>query len=216
MKKTIGLLLIFVCLCPSAFSQTAEACRAAVQHLSLPSTIEFAELHPGQPLTPIKFLFSLQGKDIYLATALAPPYPWILMTDQPLTLLVVYQDERERQKATELLHEMGSGGMLMRASSPPLDNLKFSAVHCANTWSKFLSTGSCKVHDLIYYEPQACEVVPTANSPAEMSTLAMLSPRNRLDVMNNFNWLNGIVVTSEIRVPEIKFPMEKVKEIGKK
>lgn len=109
MKKAIGLLIIFINSCLPTPSQTAEACQYAVQHFVMPSTIEFPGMHLGQPLTPIKFLFSLGGKEIYLATALEPPYPWILMTDQPLTLLIVYQDEKVRQEAIALLYKMGSG-----------------------------------------------------------------------------------------------------------
>jgi hypothetical protein len=213
--EILGCLLIIVCFCLPAFTQTPDACRAAVQHLSLPSTIESPVMHPSQPLTPIKFLFSVEGtKDVYLATALRPPYPWTPMTDQPLTLVVVYQSEGERQKAISLLHSMGSGGILLNLSSPPLDNLKFAAVHCATTWKEFLSTGSCKIHDMQFYEPQACIVIPTANAPADLSKLAMLNPRNSRDVMNNFNWLNGFQLSPDAPVKKLEFPLAKLKEFA--
>jgi hypothetical protein len=171
-------------------------------------------MHPAQPLTSIKFLFSLGGKDVYLATALKPPYPWILTTDQPLTLLIVYQEEKDRQDAISFLRSMGSGGMLLNLSPPALDNLKYAAVHCENRWSEFLSTGSCTVHDWQYYEPPSCIVIPTANSPDEMSRLAMLNPRNRFDVVNNFNWLNGFQIPLGAPVQKLKFPVAKIKEFA--
>ena len=172
-------------------------------------------MHPAQPLTPIKFLFSWEGKDIYLATALNPPYPWTRLTDQPLTLIIVYQEEKERQIAINYLRSMRSGGMMLRlSSSPSLDNLKFSAVNCETTWKEFLSTGSCTVHDWQFYEPQACIIIPKANDAADLSTLAMLNVRNRFDVMSNFNWLNGFEIPPGTKIPNLKFPMGKVKEFS--
>ncbi len=216
MRKAFGCVLILACYWLPAFTQTPDDCRAAVQHLTLPPTIETPVMHPAQPLTPIKFLFSAEGtKDIYLATALQPPYPWTRMTDQPLTLLVVYQSEEERQKAIAFLHDMGSGGILLNSSPPPLDNLKFAAVHCATTWKEFLSTGSCKIHDMQFYEPQACIVAPApAKTPAELSQLAMLNPRNSRDVMNNFNWLNGFQLPPNAPVQKLQFPLSKLKEFA--
>jgi hypothetical protein len=210
-SKAIEVLLIILFSRLLVFPQTTETCRVAVQHLTLPSTVESPAMHPAQPLTPIKFLFSVEGKDVYLATALRPPYPWSPLTDQPLSLLLVYQDEKARQEAITFLHNMGSGGMLLK-ESPPLDNLKFAAVHCKNTWDDFVSTGGCTVNDWQYYEPQACIVMPTADDPASLSKLAMLNPRNRFDVMNNFNWLNGFVIPPGMQIPKLKFPMEKIKK----
>src|SRR5271156_98063 len=130
LTNALACLLILGCFCSPAFTQTPDACRTAVQHLILPSTIESPVMHPAQPLTPIKFLFSVEGtKDIYLATALTPPYSWTLMTDQPLTLIMVYQEEGQRQKAIAFLHSLASGGLLLNSSPPPLDNLKFAAIH---------------------------------------------------------------------------------------
>ena len=213
MRRGLEFFLALICCCSSVAAQTPGACRTAVQHLTLPSSVESPALHPAQPHTPIKFLFSIGGRDVYLATALRPPYPLNPLTDQPLTLVIVYQDEKARQEAITFVRKMGSGGLLLRFSSPSLDNLKFAAIHCKNTWNEFLSTGICRVHDWQYYEPQACIVMPSADGPADPSGPAKPNPPNRFDVMNNLNWLNGFIMPSPWgRISNLGFPLAKVRE----
>jgi hypothetical protein len=213
-KKPVLLLLLFACLCLQASAQMTEACRAAVKHLTLPSTVESPEMHLAQPLTPLRLIYSTEARDLYLATALQPPYAWIKFTDQPLTLVIVYQDEGARQQAITFLHNMGAGGVLTNPSPPALDNLKFALVNCKAPWKEFVSTGSCSVHDMQYYEPQACIVLPVAHTPAELSRLAMLNARNYRDVINNFNWLNGFEVPPSWPAQKLTFPVAKLKEFA--
>jgi len=49
-------------LCLPASAQMSDACRADLQHLTLPQTAQLAD---GNGETPVQFLFSDHGADIY-------------------------------------------------------------------------------------------------------------------------------------------------------
>jgi hypothetical protein len=174
MRKALKAILVLACLCLPASTQTPEACRAAVLHLTLPPT---AQIDDGNGETPVEFLFSDHGDDIYSAIPSSEPNYMFWFTDHGIRVIVVYQDEQARQHAIRNLNQPGVVANVMPGSSPhgSLDHLKFAVIHLGMGSSRdkldepFIRTHSAKeiqyhelvsggwhIEDIQYYEPQAC------------------------------------------------------------
>jgi hypothetical protein len=194
MTKAFKSLLFLGCSCIPASAQTPDACQAAVRHLTLPVTAEYAPMHVGLPLSPIEFLYSSRGIDFYavIFSELPNYYPVVGIYPHSAALILVYQDEEARQQIITTLRD---GHLIVRqsdATAPSLDNLKFAVIHCVPGEKDFLSTGRCVVNDVQYYKPQPCIVVPQAKTAAELSILAGSGARNYRDAINALNWLTGV------------------------
>src|SRR5260370_4081221 len=197
MAKLVACLFAVLGLVRIPFQTSAQTsnddCRAAVQHLSLPPTAESPQMHPGLPLSPIRFLYSSQGIDFYSVIFRFPNYLHV-GGNSPLdvSLILVYQDEAARQQMIDTLRH---GAVVVRqsdATPPSLDNLKFAVMHCVDDGKGMLSTGRCVVNDVQYFKPQASIVVPHAKDFSDLSTLAASGARNYRDAINGLNWLAGI------------------------
>ncbi len=62
MRRCFECLFVFMFLCLPASAQMSDACRADLQHLTLPQTAQLAD---GNGETPVQFLFSDHGAEIY-------------------------------------------------------------------------------------------------------------------------------------------------------
>lgn len=121
----------------------SSACHAALGHLTVtaPALIEDGLL--GH--TPVEYLFSEDGDDVYSATSFDPnqegQYLHGNVTIQRLLggsnlaggdgmrFIVVYQDEKSRQQAIGNLSKPGVLSTILVGSHAPLENLKFAVVH---------------------------------------------------------------------------------------
>ena len=168
-------LLILACLWFPASPQTPEACRAAVQHLTLPPT---AQIDDGNGETPLEVLFSDHGADIYSAIPSSEPNGITWFISNGIRVIVVYQDEEARQSAIHNLIQPNVVAHIAPGSSPhgTLDKLKFAVVHLGVGSSKDKSDEAyvrehhspqeSYLHELItsgwhiegiqYYEPESC------------------------------------------------------------
>jgi hypothetical protein len=212
MRKARYLLLAFVCFCPRSFSQTADACGAAVQHLALPDSLESRAYYLGQTLTPIRFGFSFQGIDVYMV---APPPPIVIGDIQ---VLVVYQDERLRQQVIEFLHGPLPGLTLVsnEGSLRRLNDLKFADLVFACNESPFFpargkmvwqGSRKCILQRILYYEPKECIVLPEHPDIYQMQQLSMAGVIHRGDAMNPMNWLTTLERVKDVRLyDDSRFP----------
>ena len=196
MAKLVACLFAFLGFVRAPFQIPAptpnDPCRAAVQHLSLPSTAESAQAHPGLPLSPIQFLYSSQGIDFYSVIFRFPNYQHV-GGNSPLdiALMWVYQDELVRQQMIDTLRH---GSFVLRqsdATPPSLDYFKFAVMHCVDAGNGMLSTGRCVVNDVQFFKPRACIVVPQAKNFNDLSRLAASGAHNYRDAINGLNWLTG-------------------------
>jgi hypothetical protein len=192
MRKGIGVSFILLCLCLPAFSQTPDACGAAVRNLKLSAFLEARPYYLGQTLTPIKFAFSSQGIDVYMV---APPPPGIVAGIQ---VLLVYQDEALRQHVIRFLRGPTEGVTTTEGIRRPLDNLKFADLifscdesplfpaHGPMIWQ---GSRKCTVQRILYYEPKQCIILPENPDIYEMQRLSMAGVNHREDIINPMNWL---------------------------
>jgi len=81
-RRIVEFLLILACLSFRASAQTTDACRAQLQHLTLPSS---ARIDDGNAETPVEFLFSDHGADIYSAIPSSEKKPYVLIRLDRLT-----------------------------------------------------------------------------------------------------------------------------------
>ncbi len=177
MRKSLNALLVLACLCLPASAQTTDACRAELRHLTLPST---AQVNDGNGETPLEFLFTDHGADIYAAIPSREPNYMSWIVNNGMRFIVVYQDDQARQQAIHNLIQPNVVADIMAGSSPhgTLDNLKFAVVHLGlgasashekdvpfpgehSAQEKLyhdLTTGSGGWHieGIEYYEPQSC------------------------------------------------------------
>jgi hypothetical protein len=143
MRTTLKSILVLVCLCLPTYAQTPEACRAAVEHLTLPTTAELAIMHPGLPLSPVEFLYSSKGIDFYSAIFTPTNYFPPAGSSHEISLILVYQDEAVRQ---QMIGSLRAAALAIRTSDgtePSLDNFKFAVINCVDDGKEFLSTGKC-------------------------------------------------------------------------
>src|ERR1700691_4769358 len=96
MRKSLKALLVLACLCLPATAQTTDTCRAELRHLTLPST---AKANDGNGETPLDFLFTDHGADIYAAIPSSEPNYMTWIVNHGMRLIIVYQDEQARQQA---------------------------------------------------------------------------------------------------------------------
>jgi hypothetical protein len=200
MRKAIGMLLILACSRSVAFSQTPEACRSAVQHLVLPSFVEARPSYLGQTLTPLKFLFSEQGIDVY---SVGVPRPALV---DGVRALLIYQDEKVRQKIIQLMRGPTPGILITGGIRRPLDHLKFAVVNFSCNESEFYA-GKGVVNDIQYYEPKECIILPENTDIYEAQRLSMAGVLQRGDVINQMNWLTGLRAESYVPLDDARrFP----------
>jgi hypothetical protein len=178
MKQILKCLLVFVCLCLPVSAQTPDACRADLQHLALPST---AQIDDGSGETPVEFLFSDHGADIYSAIPLSEPNGISWFISNGIRVIVVYQDEEARQHAIHNLIQPNVVADVTAGSSRhgSLDKLKFAVVHLGmgssqdkldegfirehHTAQDFylheLITSGWHIEGIQYFEPPSCETL---------------------------------------------------------
>ena len=182
MWKTLKSLLVLACSCFPASAQTTEACRAELRHLTLPST---AQIDDGNGETPLEFLFSDHGADIYSAIPSSEPNYVTWFVSHGIRFIVDYQDEQARQQAIHNLSQPNVVAHVMIGSSPhgSLDKLKFAVVHLGlgssrdkldeayirekhpakEAYYHELTTAGWHIEDVKYFEPQACETHTPSN-----------------------------------------------------
>jgi hypothetical protein len=176
MRKTVEFMVALACLCLPASAQTPAACRTALNHLTLPQT---AQIDDGNGETPLEFLFSDHGADIYSAIPSSEPNYVTWFISNGIRFIVVYQEEQARQQAIHNLSQPNVVARVMTGSSrhSSLDEMKFAVVHLgigssrdkpdeayirANHPAKEayyheLLTAGWHIEDIKYFEPQACE-----------------------------------------------------------
>jgi hypothetical protein len=155
--------------CPLS-AQTTDACRAELRHLTLPPTAQIAD---GNAETPLEFLFSDHGADIYSAIPYSELNYVIWLFSNGIRFIVVYQEEAARQQAIHNLSQPNVVAHVAPGSSPhgSLDKLKFAVVHLQlgssrekphepsqkDSYYHRLMTAGWHIEDIKYFEPQACE-----------------------------------------------------------
>jgi hypothetical protein len=168
-------MLVLACLCLPASAQTTDTCRAQLQHLTLPPT---AQINDGNGETPVEFLFSDHGADIYSAIPSSEPSGIAWFISNGIRVFVVFQDQQARQQAIQNLIQPNVVADVAPGGSPhgTLDKLKFAVVHLGVGSSKDKSDEAyvrehhspqeSYLHELItsgwhiegiqYYEPESC------------------------------------------------------------
>jgi hypothetical protein len=135
-----------------------------LQHLTLPA---YGVLDRGSIRTPLEFLFSQGGVDVYSATYSIPNYPnWI--SSHGMSVILVYQEGAARQREIERLRERGRTVGGSATGRPPLDNLKFAVGHFR--WQMGVGAFPEKwlLDEVEYYEPQACVAGPPKVSDSQL------------------------------------------------
>jgi hypothetical protein len=152
-----------------------------LQRLALPKS---AQIDDGEGETPLEFLFTDNGADIYSAIPTNPPNGSVWFFQNGIRVVIVYQDESARQQAIRNLSQSGVVAKVMDGSSAhgSLDNLKFAVVHLGvgssqdkpdqaylsqhhsaqESYLRLLVTGGWHVEGIQYYEPPSCSVPKTA------------------------------------------------------
>ncbi len=178
MRRTLQYLFIIGLFCFPLFAQTSDACRADLQHLTLPAS---AQINDGNGQTALEFLFTEDGDDIYSATSFDPRVSVSHFMDSSwgpntgMIFIVVYQDESARQQTIQnLLRPNVTVTFAKGIHHAPLDNLKFATVHVKADPSfddafyrtkpsvkdieyHELMTAKWYIADIQYFEPQSCE-----------------------------------------------------------
>jgi hypothetical protein len=147
-----------------------------VHRVALPPT---AQIDDGNGETPLEFLFSDHGADVYSAIPSSGPnyVPWFISNG--IRFIVVYQDEQARQQAIHNLSQPNVVAHVMIGNSAhgSLDELKFAVVHLGigssrdkldeayirahhpplEAYYHELITAGWHIETIQYFEPQACE-----------------------------------------------------------
>jgi hypothetical protein len=223
--RTTFALLIWACAYSTVLAQTPEACKADLQHLTLPQTVQ---LDDGNGETPVQFLFSDHGADIYSAIPSSEPNGIVWFISNGIRIIVVYQDERARQQAIRNLSQPGVVADVMAGSSThgTLDELKFAVVHLGVGSSsdkpdeayirEHYSAQESYLHELIasqwhvegiqYFEPASC-VRPKQefclNSTGQMVPCVSHSLRAS---DGDPNWITDLNIDPTKRKPEPNDP----------
>lgn len=193
---TLGVIVVgfLSFLASTTAAQSSPDCRRAVQHLVLPRAVEAPGTHTGQPLSPIAFLYSVRGVDIYAVIFKTPKYAFVGgNTPYDVSLILVDEDEQVREEDIGELR--GTAHIWVRQSDgtkPSLDNLKFKLMHCADAGVSMVKNGKCPIQDVQFFKPQACIVLPQMTTMEELSRAAISGVRDFHDALNPLNWLGGI------------------------
>src|ERR1039458_3594082 len=130
MRRLEYIFLIVVCLPIFAFAQDANQCLADLRHLTLPA---YAQIQYGDDngRTPLAFLFSEDGDDIYSALPSNKRNYVTQLYSNGISFIVVYQDEQARQQSIHNLSQPDAVSHIAAGSSPhgSLDRLKFAVIH---------------------------------------------------------------------------------------
>jgi len=178
--KALFALLAFTCLCLPASAQRSDACREQLRHLTLPSS---AQIDDGNGETPVEFLFSDHGADIYSAIPANEPNGVVWFISNGIRVIVVYQDEQARQQAIRNLSQPGVVADVVAGSSRhgSLDKVKFAVVHLGvgssrdkpdeayirehhseqESYLHELLTSGWHIEGIKYFEPPSCEASKT-------------------------------------------------------
>lgn len=176
MSKVFECLLVLACLCLPASAQTSSACRVQLDHLAMPSS---ARINDGNGETPVEFLFSDHGADIYSAIPSSEPNGIVWFISNGIRIIVVYQDEQARQQAIHNLSQPSVVADVGPGSSRhgSLDKLKFAVVHLGvgssqdkldeayigerhspqDFYMHELITSGWHVEGIEYFEPPSCD-----------------------------------------------------------
>jgi hypothetical protein len=176
MRQIFECLLVLACLCLPASAQTSSACRAQLQHLTLPSS---ARINDGNGETPVEFLFSDHGADIYSAIPASEPNGITWFISNGIRVILIYQEEEARQRSIHNLIQPNVVADVATGSSHhgSLDKLKFAVVHLGVGSSQDKSdeayirehhpaqefylhelvTSGWHIEGVEYFEPPSCE-----------------------------------------------------------
>jgi hypothetical protein len=166
---------------PMLSAQTTDACRAQLQHLTLPPTarIDVPNETPGE--TPVKFLFSdSAGTEFYSVIPSNPQGGIHWFINNGVRIIVVYQDEQVRQQLIHMLKQPGVVGIPGCCRKHGiLDKLKFAVYHLsASTW---------RIESVQYFEPPSCEPPEQVLYNNTYHTLPGLPADDR-----GFNWITDL------------------------
>ncbi|MHB8653964.1 MAG: hypothetical protein ACYDA9_08810 [Terriglobia bacterium] len=199
-KTIIQLSLVLPFFVFPASAQITDACRADLKHLKLPEhAITDEVLGLEQP--PVVFAFAQDGVDVYSATDFTAMQV-LKKLGQPLanafTVILVYQDDRVRQRKIESLRkEVRTLDWFTRGYPyAPLENLKFATWRFELTpvWVDDVLTRQWLVAGMAYFEPVSCEAADE-RMPA--------SSRGYLEAtMNGHNFIFG-------QMPPVAIPVDK-------
>jgi hypothetical protein len=161
MRKILESFVIVTLLGFPTAGQTTDTCRADVRNLKLPGRA-FIDDILGLDQPPIAFLFSQDGVDVYSATdfkAMRELQRGGIPFANAFTVILVYQDERIRQKKIESLQKVYPAARL--------ENLKFATWRFELTpvWDDNVLKRKWLVAGIAYFKPTSCE-------PAESRTPA--------------------------------------------
>lgn len=168
MRKTLESLLVLACFCVSVSAQTpqtSDACRAELWHMTVPAYAQIT----GYDLTPLEFVFSQDGVDVYVAMPSSRSHYVNWIGQHGIRVIVVYQDELLRQEVIKWLLDPPNIQVVSLPHPIPIDNLKFAVAHYTpvgirdgqeHTEKDELLAGDWAVEDVHYYAPQACVDFP--------------------------------------------------------
>jgi hypothetical protein len=177
MRKTLESLLILMFLSFPATAQTTDACREDVRHSKLPEHA-FIDDVLGLNQPPVVFLFSQDGVDVYSATdfkAMQVFQKSGVPIANAFTVILVYQDERVRQKKIESL----------RKENPyyHLVNLKFATWRFELTpvWDNNVLKRKWLVAGIAYFTPVSCEPIESRMPASSQGYIeATINGKNRI------------------------------------
>jgi len=202
MRKIPRLLpiLLMGCLCQSVFAQSNDACQSDLRHLKLP---DHALIDEGLGQPPVVFAFSQDGVDVYSAIDLKTRQifqrfgtPSGRPFENVFTVILVYQDERIRQRKIESLRKMPHLPYNYYPHAP-LKNLKFGAWEFELTpvWLDNVLTRKWLISQVQYFEPVSCEPVES-RIPASSLLQGYLEASTECH-----NWVDGMILLENRRVP---------------
>lgn len=181
--------LILFCLWLSCAvsGQTVDSCKSAAE--PTPHLNNLVAL-TDYDIAPMEFLFSYQGVDVYSATSYRRPDPEKWISQNGLTVILVYQAEAARQKQIAYLRSQTS--LPARIGFPEhIENLKYAMLN-------FFGPSAAYVRDLEYFEPKQCV---TPNEEMLASSLWMSYSDLQIWRMSGLhaykkgpNWITGFYV----------------------
>lgn len=203
--EAFGPLFIIAFLCTPVSAQTTNACRADLKHLTLPAS---AQVNDGDELTPLKFLFSKDGDDIYSAIPSGRSHNLTWISNHGIRVIIVYQDEQARQKTINILRQPGVMAGIYGPHAP-LENLKFAVVHLVQEGDVIVGdehqilTGSWAVKGISCFEPQACESHPhqdfCAEGPYMGSPIVPCVLPGLHAAGNEDNWIGDMAIYKQLK-----------------
>ena len=106
-------------------------------------------------VAPMELLFSDQGVNVYSATSYRRPHPMQWISENGLTVILVFETETARQK--EIAHLQGNSSLPARIGFPQhIENLKYAMLNLFGPSEGF-------VRDLEFFQPKQCVTAEQVN-----------------------------------------------------